>query len=492
MKQAVILIHGIGEQQPMDTSRGFVEALLAAEKEEAKFYSKPDTNSDLFELRRFKFSGRYPTDFYEYYWAYNVDGTNLWDVVLWLWRLIRRPKLDVPEGLVGFWWLTYLVLLPGAAALVYFGGAAAIAQWFKSLPTFGLVSLALLAALLFAKYIIVYFAGDAARYLSPRPRNIKLRQSIRREGIALLRKLHESGEYDRIVVVGHSLGSVIGYDVISHYWQETNELLPKIGTDPEVNAFIRDRLEAKQQSQPFVADELASRGNSLAQTENHEDALNDFRQAQVKAWNEQRFFGNPWLVTDFVTLGSPLAHAMLLLTASNIDFRKRKLQRELLTCPPLDDSKGYGYSWHSNVADVSDQTPKPQNQATRRKRFTPIVLHHGAPFAVTRWTNLYFPVKWIFFGDIVGGKLAQALGLGIKDVAVKTNRWAGYRSFTPMAHNSYWEIQDAKSEDPANALQALKAAVALNRLRDFRISPPVAPSNAKDKAYRPSARTKKS
>ena len=28
MKQAVVLIHGIGEQKPMDTVRGFVESVL--------------------------------------------------------------------------------------------------------------------------------------------------------------------------------------------------------------------------------------------------------------------------------------------------------------------------------------------------------------------------------------------------------------------------------------------------------------------------------
>ena len=28
MKQAVVVIHGIGEQRPMDTLRGFVEAMI--------------------------------------------------------------------------------------------------------------------------------------------------------------------------------------------------------------------------------------------------------------------------------------------------------------------------------------------------------------------------------------------------------------------------------------------------------------------------------
>ena len=59
------------------------------------------------------------------------------------------------------------------------------------------------------------FVGDAARYLSSSPSNIKMRQEIRSEGVQLLRKLHEQG-YGRIVVVGHSLGSVIAYDILKN------------------------------------------------------------------------------------------------------------------------------------------------------------------------------------------------------------------------------------------------------------------------------------
>ena len=35
----------------------------------------------------------------------------------------------------------------------------------------------------------------------------------------ILQKLHERG-YERIVIVGHSLGSVIGYDVLTHAWAQ--------------------------------------------------------------------------------------------------------------------------------------------------------------------------------------------------------------------------------------------------------------------------------
>jgi alpha-beta hydrolase superfamily lysophospholipase len=70
-------------------------------------------------------------------------------------------------------------------------------------------------------------AGDAAHYLDTIPENIVIRHEIRRDGIELLRKLHMVGRdpsddntefidkpYDRVVVIGHSLGSAIAYDVL--------------------------------------------------------------------------------------------------------------------------------------------------------------------------------------------------------------------------------------------------------------------------------------
>jgi hypothetical protein len=94
MKQAVVLIHGIGEQKPMDTLRGFVDSVLdPPDPGEEAFWSKPDPLSDLFELRRLQSRGRSgSTHFYEYYWAYQVEGTSLQAVLAWLWSLIWRSS----------------------------------------------------------------------------------------------------------------------------------------------------------------------------------------------------------------------------------------------------------------------------------------------------------------------------------------------------------------------------------------------------------------
>jgi hypothetical protein len=93
----------------------------------------------------------------------------------------------------------------------------------------------------------------------------------------------------------------------------------------------------------------------------------------------------------------------------------------LPTCPPQRDEKGYAYS--GSPTDVGED-----------KKFTPLVLHHAAPFAVTRWTNLYFPAMFGLLGDLVGGPLHEDFGPGILDVAVRTTALGGLAGLTPFAH----------------------------------------------------------
>jgi hypothetical protein len=79
MRQACVIIHGVGEQRPMSTIRKFVNAVLQSKSSErAHFWSKPDRMSENFELRRLSVtssSQRPITDFYEYYWVYHMQGT---------------------------------------------------------------------------------------------------------------------------------------------------------------------------------------------------------------------------------------------------------------------------------------------------------------------------------------------------------------------------------------------------------------------------------
>ncbi len=413
-RQAVVVIHGVGEQRPMDTLRSFVEAVLPEPPgDRVKFLSVPDRMSESFELRRLlapQTRSRPITDFFEYYWAYQVRGTTHRDLVDWLKTLLIRMPSSVPTRLIPVWIVTWLLVVGVVVAsfrlapLVYGPPEAypvrRVAAW--------LASLVLLPVL--SRFALGYL-GDAARYLSATPKNIAVRQRIRGDGVRLLRQLHASGSYDRIIVVGHSLGSVIAYDILKHYWQEVNALHGAPLTVDQSKLEGLDRTAAALEADASQA------------------ALEGYRGRQRELWQEQRRLGNPWLVTDLVTVASPLAHAAMLLANTPGELRERQRQMELPVAPPNRNLEG----------DLTYPVSYDVQGAKRTIR----VLHHGALFACTRWTNLYFP------GDFVGGPLAPLFGPGVEDRPVHDD----WLSFTPLSHTRYW----SRAWDQAEARESITA-----------------------------------
>jgi hypothetical protein len=168
--------------------------------------------------------------------------------------------------------------------------------------------------------------------------------------------------------------------------------------------------------------------------------LQNYMDAQLEVWREMRLLGCPWLVTDFVTLGSPLAHAALLLAHDEANLRTRQRQRELPTSPPqpeVEKTKTEERRRYSYV--VWDGYGKKMDIRLR-------ALHHAALFACTRWTNLYFPVFGGLFGDIVGGRLGPWFGPGVRDIAVHSGNLRVDR--TILAHVSYWDRKAPRALTP--------------------------------------------
>lgn len=463
MKQAVVLIHGIGEQKPMDTVRSFVESVLPPPvKDGEQYWSKPDLMSESFELRRLQAVGRNKIHFFEYYWAYQISGTKFRHLTQWLLNLLVRHPHNVPPGLRTIWWLSWFLLI-GLVIAVASGAVAHFMQANQDRSPYTPISVLLALLLSGVQGFLLYYAGDAARYLSPSPENIALRQRTRAEGVALLRRLHESGEYDRIVVVGHSLGSVIGYDILTALWRDYNSVYDFQSKDAELDQLLASNLRP----QPVVRDALSTIGETLRKiptdnsTQPFRQALQHaYRSAQFACWKEQRYWGNNWRITDFITLGSPLAHGMMLLARSNAEFAARNRQRELPTCPPVTDGRRYAYSADQNI------------ETAGKRKFKPYLLHHAACFAVTRWTNMYFPAYGGLCGDLVGGPLAAVFGPGISDVPVRS---AGWRRFTPAAHTTYWDKQsdaptsiDKKAAEDF-ALPSLKKALRFDHPREYKL-----------------------
>ncbi|MBU1495138.1 MAG: hypothetical protein KJ956_14370 [Actinobacteria bacterium] len=227
--------------------------------------------------------------------------------------------------------------------------------------------------------------GDAARYLDPAPGNIKRRQEIRVKGVKLLQALHEKG-YQRIIVVGHSLGSVIGYDILTHAWPLYN----KTG-DLEKDHPCMTALE-----------ELVASGDY---------SVDAYQAMQSNVFAEMALNGYTWRVTDFVTLGSPLTHASILMAADEVDLREKQRSREFPTCPPELEKGKFSYP-----ADRVHRWP-----------------HHAAVFGPTRWTNLYFPARAVIWGDLIGGPMKLQFGRSIRDVPVRTRLRGGL-----VSHTLYW------------------------------------------------------
>ena len=270
---------------------------------------------------------------------------------------------------------------------------------------------------------VVRVLGDAARYLSARPRNVAIRHAIRQGGIELLRDLHQCGRYDRIVLVGHSLGSVVAYDIITHLWPTMN----------------REHLRPEK---PQFSELAAAHALAPDRTPGS---------AQNAVWREMRRNTLPWLVSDLITLGSPLAHAHLLLEQDETAFEDKKAQGAYPTAPPVKKNKGDLFSFNQ----------KYRTRGGRPGSFT--FLDESAPFAAVRWHNLYFPARAGIFGDLVGGPLVDVFGQWITDVEV-TSQGSWWRRWTLLAHTSYWRVpRRGAGPSPKDHLRALADALQLDQ-----------------------------
>jgi len=292
--------------------------------------------------------------------------------------------------------------------------------------------------------------GRVVPYTRADPDNIAARAAVRDRGLTLLRALHEGAHYKRIVIVAHSLGTVLAHDLLSYFWAEREAARTVREGTPEFGALCR--LErAASQLEEAPGEQVRLNAYSIAQRElrlllagRPEPVATD--QADPR-----------WLISDFVSFGSPLTHAEFLLATDHADLEARKAARELPQSPP------YREFLDPNVLQRAQSTQgmpiaNPADQ-TRLMSY-PVVhanstwmLHHAAPFAVVRWTNVYDPATPVFFGDVIGGPLRPVFGPGITDIDLKSQR-GGHQSWT-FTHTKYWVL------DEVSRIKACRDAVNL-------------------------------
>lgn len=481
-RQAIVVVHGQGQQRPMGTIRDFVAALWASNPDVTPDppYSKentwivPDNKSGLYEMQRITTpphdKGR-RTDFFELYYADLLADTPIRNLWRWLERLFWTSTSKVPKRMHGPWsafrllsivamlmtvwvvldipqllkanWLepfkspmglevfiglvivviSVLVLvlpklfiategaeaIPRPAVLLAIVVGVGLISWHAT-PVIVAALLVGLAIYLFTNDLLPLF-GDAASYLSAQTETVRSRQAVRSRGLSMLEALHNDRDYDRIVVVAHSLGTVLAYDLLQLLWHSvgpTKDNPPDGGAVTAIEAV--EKFADKPAEQWTAADVEAYQALQWK-------AFTALRQQKP---TDPPAVGKPvepsgWKVSDFITLGSPLVNAQFLVTEGPEDLERMKSERVLPVSPPepRDDEEGFIYE---------------ENGRT--------VTHHAAVFSTVRWTNIYdeFNPLWFLHGDVISGALADVFGPGIKDIDV-TILANGKRTFS---HNLYW------------------------------------------------------
>jgi len=461
-KTAVVVVHGMGEQRPMETLWGLVRALWdcdpSVKPKHAFTYSKPDSITGSFELRRITTDksviGK-RIDFFELYWAHLMQGNSIasvWAAVKML--LIRKPS-TVPPRLTAVW-IVGLIVVAAVFIILALSALSALPSETRGRlmqpplmhALFGwvtgwmwLVPVGLAAILrYFAGEWLGPVAGDAARYLNAAPDNVAARQAIREAAVDLLEKLHASDAYDRIVVVGHSLGTSVAYDTLTFAWSRIpgTDFLNAHKAHPEaMKAFERlEQAGAKLHAPP------PGSSSGVLRTA--------YRKAQRAYFEHLRTLTRVkdgvtiplWLVSDFVSTASPLSKADVLMARDPAGFHQRVDHRELPTAPPkLEKLKPPRFSYRAR-----DPVRAP---------------HHAATFGPTVWTNIYFNTDNVVLGDVIAGPVRSLFGEGVLDVRVS-------RAGSVFRHLDYWKdptFVDAQKR-PRPWIAALRRAVNLNEEMD--------------------------
>ena len=451
---AVLVIHGIGQQMPMDTLRRFVTTVFGRRPDgsQRKIYSKLDRDSEFLDLRRLvlpKDEGRPRVDFYEVYWAPVLSGGSAVGVARWTIKMLAGHPQGTQMRQIIWTMRCALLALVLVATLLYFLVRDAAWLWWLA-PLFPLVVALQPIIRGWGKSALTETLADASRWFAPRPRDILERDTVRRIGLDLLIQLHrveDDGEqrYGRIVVFGHSLGSVVAYNIIRLAFDELRN--PRPLTAAKAGRRVADRQPAAWNFKT-ECDTLATTGDVCR-----------FQYFQSQLHAEQRDQGVPWLVTDFVTAGSPISHARDLWSSKVATFDARVDENEYPISPPL------GEYQHSESRRFDDGRPSivgAQGRIAfyRKSDVGPLIAHEASPFASTRWTNLYIPMKPWLGGDPVGGEVAPTMGTGVRDIAVRPSTHGSRALALPVAaHTWYWRRDTNITDDDAQAVGEFPDAV---------------------------------
>ncbi|MDP3548321.1 MAG: hypothetical protein Q8S29_19270 [Phreatobacter sp.] len=287
---------------------------------------------------------------------------------------------------------------------------------------------------------LVPYVGDCARYLRDAPDNIEARNRIRQLGLEVLTDLHKRQSdgrprYDRIVVVSHSLGTIVAYDVLRAFFVKQMSSLQL--TDTMIETFrpidqMKDgalrvttfRLAEKDGGLAWAPENGPAAGTALDYQAGVRWAFSTFCREQQSGF-DNGLTASPWRISDFVTLGCPLTHAALLMTEDGdpTSLARKVELREFPVAPPAHSPGETGRVLFGRNAAGDRRAPESRPR-----------LQHSAMFALTCWTNLYFAQRFVVKGDFIGGPINDRLSPGTLNVPLSTTLLGGY-----FNHTHYWQ-----------------------------------------------------
>ena len=171
--------------------------------------------------------------------------------------------------------------------------------------------------------------------------------------------------------------------------------------------------------------------------------LSAYRQKQFELYKLLAAEKGGWIISDFVTLGSPIVHAEFLTSDSRADLERSLRERMFSASPP--------------VADL----PRASMMYRNAKR-NALYPHNGAVFAPTRWTNIYDEHWFPLMGDIVSGRFPEDLfGPGIlqQEVTIKRGPLPVFNRF--VTHTLYWYNMSGNWNAPSDHIVKLREALDL-------------------------------
>jgi pimeloyl-ACP methyl ester carboxylesterase len=403
----------------------------------------------------------------------------------WIFTLLfRNPFKRVPPDVFLAWIVLWLIAIVVTVLLI----AAMLKDpttilghnvwdyrpfhWLRGIQGGVLTAISAIFGIVATSFIVPYF-GRVVRYTTAKPDNIAARKNIRERGLALLTELHTvtpHEDYDRVIVVGHSLGSMLAYDLISYFWAKRPEARVLVeGTDEftayqEMEAVLDDR-EWQRASHAAISEEAAD------ETPVNAAAIEAYLKAQTKLGHLLRCRAKPagnaadtrWLISDFITLGSPLSHAEFLMANGKNDLKKRKRDREFPISPPLREHLDPKSVTRANAANFPPATKELLAFPFGDAKDKTWQLHHAAPFAAVRWTNIHDPARLVAFGDLISGPVAPVFGDGIIDVDLRKLRGQSKR----FTHTRYWTLPSNLAALPAHIKELRKALDLGGRLRNL-------------------------